>query len=65
MITFIILIINVPTFLYTVLSKSCSDLKRLDPKAISGISLIDPDGEGVLKPYHVTCDMSASGMLLA
>ena len=57
-ITFLFLIINVPTFLYTVLSKSCSDLKRLDPKAKSGVSLIDPDGEGVLKPYHVTCDMS-------
>ena len=58
MVTFLLLVINVPTFLYTVLSKSCSDLKRLDPKAKSGISLIDPDGEGVLKPYHVTCDMS-------
>ena len=58
MITFIILIINVPTFLYTVLSKSCSELKRLDPKAKSGISLIDPDGDGALPPYHVTCDMS-------
>lgn len=41
-----------------VLSKSCSDLKRLDPKAKSGISLIDPDGDGALPPYHVTCDMS-------
>ena len=58
MVTFLLLVINVPTFLYTVLSKSCSDLKRLDPKAKSGISLIDPDGDGVLPPYHVTCDMS-------
>ena len=58
MVTFLFLVINVPTFLYTVLSKSCSDLKRLDPKAKSGISLIDPDGDGALPPYHVTCDMS-------
>ena len=45
-------------FLCTVLSKSCSDLKRFDPKAISGNFLIDPDDEGGLTPYHVTWDMS-------
>ncbi|XP_022809242.1 contactin-associated protein 1-like, partial [Stylophora pistillata] len=42
----------------SVLSRSCSDLKRLDPKAKSGICLIDPDGEGGLLPFLVTCDMS-------
>ncbi|XP_066021831.1 neurexin-4-like isoform X2 [Pocillopora verrucosa] len=45
----------------SVLSKSCSDLKKLDPKAKSGICLIDPDGEGELLPYHVSCDMSDKG----
>ncbi|XP_022808873.1 neurexin-4-like [Stylophora pistillata] len=42
----------------TVLSRSCSDLKKLDPKAKSGICLIDPDGEGGLLPFLVICDMS-------
>ena len=50
--------ITLHIFLCTVLSKSCSDLKRLDPKAISGNFLIDPDGEGGLTPFHVICDMS-------
>ena len=40
------------------LSKSCSDLKKLDPKAKSGLCMIDPDGEGGLLPYYVNCDMS-------
>ena len=39
--------------------KSCSDLKKLDPKAVSGNYVIDPDGEGGLPPlYDVICDMS-------
>ncbi|PFX13716.1 Neurexin-4 [Stylophora pistillata] len=45
-------------FLFTVLSRSCSDLKRLDPKAKSGICLIDPDGEGGFLPFLVTCEMT-------
>ena len=41
------------------LAKSCSDLKKLDPKTVSGNYVIDPDGEGGLPPlYNVTCDMS-------
>ena len=50
--------ITLRIFLCIVLSKSCSDLKRFDLKAISGNFLIDPDDEGGLTPYHVTCDMS-------
>ena len=43
------------------LAKSCSDLKNLDPNAESGFYVIDPDGEGGLLPYNVTCDMSDKG----
>ena len=39
-------------------AKSCSDLKRLDPTAGGGNYLIDPDGEGGLQPFGVTCDMT-------
>ena len=40
------------------LAKSCSDLKKLDPTAENGIYVIDPDGEGRVPPYNVTCNMT-------
>ena len=40
------------------LAKSCSDLKKLDPAAENGAYVIDPDGEGDVPPYNVTCDMT-------
>ena len=40
------------------LAKSCSDLKKLDPTAENGTYVIDPDGEGGLPPFNVTCDMT-------
>jgi len=40
------------------LAKSCSDLKKLDPTAENGTYVIDPDGEGDVSPYNVTCDMT-------
>jgi len=40
------------------LAKSCSDLKKLDPTAENGTYVIDPDGEGNVPPYNVTCDMT-------
>ena len=40
------------------LAKSCSDLKKLDPTAVNGTYVIDPDGEGGVPPYNVTCDMT-------
>ena len=46
-------------FLSTALAKSCSALKKLDPRAQNGSYVIDPDGDGGLPPlYDVTCDMS-------
>ena len=40
------------------LAKSCSDLKKLDPTAENGTYVIDPDGDGGVPPYDVTCDMN-------
>ena len=41
------------------LAKSCSDLKKIEPRAESGSSVIDPDGEGGLLPmYDIICDMT-------
>ena len=40
------------------LAKSCSDLKKLDPTAENGTYVIDPDGEGRVQPFNVTCDMT-------
>ena len=38
---------------------SCSHLKKLDPTAVNGNYVIDPDGEGGLPPLsNVTCDMT-------
>ena len=38
---------------------SCSHLKKLDPTAVNGNYVIDPNGEGGLPPlYNVTCDMT-------
>ena len=39
-------------------AKSCSHLKKLDPKAGNGTYVIDPDGEGHVSPYNVTCNMT-------
>ena len=38
--------------------KSCSVLKKFNPKAESGNYVIDPDGEGSLQPFNVSCDMA-------
>ena len=38
--------------------KSCSDLKTMNFTAESGNYVIDPDGEGGLPPFNVTCDMN-------
>ena len=40
------------------LAKSCSHLKKLDPKLENGTYVIDPDGDGGVPPYNVTCDMT-------
>ena len=40
------------------LAKSCSDLKKLNPTAENGTYVIDPDGEGRVQPFNVTCDMT-------
>ena len=41
------------------LAKSCSDLKRIEPRAESGSYVIDLDGEGGLLPmYDVLCNMT-------
>ena len=40
------------------LAKSCSDLKKLDPTAENDTYVIDPDGDGGVPPYDVTCDMT-------
>ena len=40
------------------LAKSCSDLKKLDPTAENGTYVIDPDGDGGVPPFNVTCDMT-------
>ena len=45
-------------FLFLSLAKSCSALKKLDPTAKNGVYVIDPDGEGGVPPYNVTCDMN-------
>ena len=39
-------------------AKSCTALKRLDPAAKSGEYVIDPDGEGGLPSFDVTCNMT-------
>ena len=39
-------------------AKSCSDLKKLDPTAENGTYVIDPDGDGGVPPFNVTCDMT-------
>ena len=33
-------------------------MKKLDPAAENGIYVIDPDGEGSVPPFNVTCDMT-------
>ena len=43
---------------FSLLAKSCSDLRKLDPIAVSGTYIIDPDGKGELLPYNVSCDMT-------
>ncbi|XP_068723996.1 uncharacterized protein [Montipora capricornis] len=39
-------------------SKSCTALTRLDPTSRSGVYVIDPDGNGGLAPFEVTCNMT-------
>ena len=45
-------------FLFLSLAKSCSHLKKLDPTVENGTYVIDPDGDGGVPPYNVTCDMT-------
>ena len=40
------------------LAKSCSHLKKLDHTAENGTYVIDPDGDGGVPPFNVTCDMT-------
>ena len=42
---------------FYILAKSCSELKKFNPTAESGSYVIDPDGEGSLQPFNVSCDM--------
>ncbi|XP_068679044.1 contactin-associated protein-like 2 [Montipora foliosa] len=39
-------------------AKSCTALKGLNPSSMSGGYVIDPDGEGGLPPFEVTCNMN-------
>ena len=39
-------------------AKSCSHLKELKPRAESGTYIIDPDEQGALLPFNVTCNMT-------
>ena len=50
------IITNLGYFQSLCLAKSCSDLKKIEPRAESGSYVIDPDGEGGL--YDVICDMN-------
>ena len=53
------IITNLGYFQSLCLAKSCSDLKKIEPRAESGSYVIDPDGEGGLLPmYDVICDMT-------
>ena len=45
-------------YFHPALPKSCSHLKIWDSTAESGTYVIDPDGEGGVPPYNVTCDMT-------
>ena len=40
------------------LAKACSHLKKLDPGLENGTYVIDPDGDGGVPPFNVTCDMT-------
>ena len=40
------------------LAKSGSHLKKLDPTIKNGTYVIDPDGDGGVPPFNVTCDMT-------
>ena len=40
------------------LAKSCSHLKKLDPTLENGTYVIDPDGDGGVPPFNVTCYMT-------
>ena len=43
---------------FLLLAKSCSDVKMLDSTVKTGPYVIDSDGEGELKPFNVTCNMT-------
>ena len=45
-------------FSKVIFPRSCADFKNSDPKASSGRYVIDPDGEKVLSPFTVYCDMN-------
>ena len=45
-------------YFHPALPKSCSHIKILDSTAESGTYVIDPDGEGGVPAYNVTCDMT-------
>src|SRR5262249_35824304 len=40
---------------------SCKALKAAQPGLADGLYIIDPDGQGVQKPFNVYCDMTQNG----
>ncbi|MCA9650577.1 MAG: hypothetical protein KC501_11750 [Myxococcales bacterium] len=40
---------------------SCRERLEADPDAVDGVYEIDPDGEGGIEPFGVSCDMTISG----
>ncbi|MEZ4380745.1 MAG: fibrinogen-like YCDxxxxGGGW domain-containing protein [Nannocystaceae bacterium] len=43
------------------LAATCAAILELDPQAASGIYTIDPDGDGGVDPFPVSCDMETDG----
>ena len=44
-------------------NRTCSDIKYCNPEAKNGSYVIDPDGEGGVKPFKVFCDMTDKGRI--
>ena len=44
-------------------NRTCSDIKYCNLEAKSGSYVIDPDGEGGVKPFKVFCDMTDKGRI--
>jgi hypothetical protein len=43
------------------LKTTCLDVLTANPQAVSGIHIIDPDGDGGAEPFKVYCDMESHG----